>query len=177
MRDTIARQSDVDKSSVKMDVEPGDHKYRIGIITFAAKKDKSLDLEKIYAAINATRLSGRTNSAVKYLEITATGEVVAAEKKTLLKVSGTTQQFVLGDDPSAKPKNNGKTPFQKLQEALAKGKKVESVTGRVQGWSGRWPEVLRALSAEPAKEVKGADKAAAKEPPLLMVTDFQIAKE
>ncbi len=176
MRDTIARQSDVEKSSVKMDVEPGTHKYRIGTITFAAKKDKSIDLEKIHDAIRATRLSGKTNSAVKYLEITATGEVVTAEKKTLLKVSGTAQEFVLGEDPSAKPKNNGKTPFQKLQEALAKGNKVESVTGRVQGWSGRWPDVLRALAAEPAKDAKPSDKAAAKQPPLLIVTDFQLVK-
>ena len=45
MRDTIARQSDVDKSSIKYEIEPGTGKYRIGTITFAAMKGKSIDLK------------------------------------------------------------------------------------------------------------------------------------
>jgi hypothetical protein len=60
------------------------------------------------------------------------------------------------------------TPFQRLQQRLAKGEKLVSVTGRVQGWSGRWPDVLR--------ELAGKEKAADKKPALLMVTDFQTVK-
>lgn len=175
MRDTIARQLDVDKSSMKYEVEPGTGKYRNGTITFYPQKGKSLDLAKIHASLQLTRLAGKTRSAVNYLEITATGDVVVVEKDTLLRVGGTNQEFLLGDDPKAKPKAGEKTPFQRLCDALAKGEKVTSVTGRVHGWSGPWPEVLRALPAAPAKDPDEADKAAAKRPPLLLVTDFQTA--
>ncbi len=177
MRDTIARQSDVDKSSMKYEVEPGSGKYRNGTITFYPQKGKSLDLAKIHASLQTTRLAGKTRSAVNYLEITAKGEVTVVEKDTLLKVAGTTQQFALGDDPKAKPKEEAKTPFQRLCEALAKGETVTSVTGRVIGWSGPWPEVLRALAGEPAKDSEKSDKPAAKKPLLLIVTDFQTAKK
>ncbi len=171
MRDTIARQSDVDQSSVRYAVEPGDADYRNGTITFSIKQGKSLDLDKLQESIQATRLSGKTRSAVNYLEITAPGEVVVSEKDSLLQVTGTAQQFALGDDPNVKPKEGAKTPFQRLREALSGGANVVSVTGRVQGWSGPWPVVLRALAAERARP----DESGAR--PTLTVTDFQLAKE
>jgi hypothetical protein len=174
VRDTIARQSDVDKSSMKYEVEPGSGSYRIGTITFFAKKGMSIDLEKIHESIKGTRLGKGTRSKVNYLEITAEGEVVAADKDALLSVSGTAQQFTLGDDPKAKPEEGVKTPYQRLREALAKGEKIESVTGRVQGWSGVWPEVLRQLATEPAKD---KDKSGRQKPTLLFVTDFQTVKK
>src|SRR5262249_40425719 len=158
--DTIARQSDVDKSSITYDVEPGTGKYRNGTITFAAKKGKSIDLEKLRESIQATRLGGNTNSAVNYLEITAEGEVVVGDKETLLKVSGADPQILLGDDPKAKPKEGEKTAYQRLTDALAAGKKIASVTGRVQGWSGRWPVVLRQLAGETEEDPKNSNKAA-----------------
>jgi hypothetical protein len=114
---------------------------------------------------------------VNYLDITAEGEVVAGDKETLLKVSGTEHQFVLGDDPQAKPKEGEKTPYQRLTEALAKGKKIASATGRVQGWSGRWPAVLRDLAEKTEKDAKEPGKAAANKKTLLVVQDFEIAKE
>jgi hypothetical protein len=147
-----------------MDVEDRKGSYLIGIITFQTRKGKGLDLAKLHEAIKATRLSGRTRSAVKYFDLTAPGEVTVNGKDTLLTVSGTTQKFALGDDPKAKPKKGEQTPFQRLQAALAEGKKVTSVTGRVQGWSGGWPQVLK-------------EDPAAKKLPLLMVTDFQTAKK
>ena len=164
MRDTIARQSDVDKSSMKYEVEPGTGKYRNATITFAAQRGKSVDLQKLHEAIRATRLGGQTRSAVNYLEITAEGEVVVVEKDMLLKVSGTAQQFMLGDDPKAKPREGTKTPYQRLTDALAKGAKITSVTGRVQGWSGRWPDALRELARESAKDEEKPDKQATKKP-------------
>jgi hypothetical protein len=158
------------------EVEPGSGSYRNGTITFAIQKGKSLDLEKLHASLQRTRLAGKTRSAVNYLEITAQGEVSVVDKETLLKVTGTTQQFAIGDDPKAKPQEGKKSAFQRLCQALAKGEKVTSVTGRVHGWSGRWPEVLRALPGEPAKDAAKEDKPAAQKLPLLIVTDFQTAQ-
>ena len=167
MRDTIARRSDVDKDSIKYEVEPGTQKYRKGTTTFATKKGQSFDLKGLCADLKATRLGGGTGSEVLYLEITAAGELIAGEKETLLKVGGTAQQFVLGDDPKAKPEADKKAPYQRLQEAMKKGEKIVSVTGRVEGWSGRWPTALRELSKQLAEEGKK---------PLLVVTDFEVAK-
>jgi hypothetical protein len=177
VRDTIARQFDVDKSSVQYEVEPGSGKYRNGTITFAAKKGRSIDLQKLRDSIRATRLGGKTRSAVNYLEITAVGEVVAGEKETLLKVHGQEQQFLLGEDPSAKPKEGEKTPYQRLTDALAKGAKTATVTGRVASWSGRWPEVLGKLAGETGKDATEPDKAAREKRTLLIVKDFQLAGE
>ena len=177
MHDTIARQSDVDKSSMKYEVEPGTGKYRNGTITFSAAKGKSIDLQKIQKSLQATRLGKGTSSGVNYLDITAEGDVVVVDKETLLKVTGAEQQFLLGDDPKAKPKQGEKTPYQRLTEALAMGKKIANVTGRVQGWSGRWPAVLRELAEKTEKDAKEPGKAPANMRTLLVVQEFEIAKE
>jgi hypothetical protein len=176
VRDTIARRSDVDTGSLKYDVEPGSGRYRKGTITFHAKKGRSIDLEDIHKSLKATRLGGKTNSAVNYFEITARGTVAEVGNKMILKVAGTQQQFVLKDDPKAKAKEGEKTPFERLRAALANGDKVTNVTGRVEGWSGRWPEVLRELPGEPFKTVEGAPAGPARVPGL-MVTDFEMSRE
>jgi hypothetical protein len=167
VRDTIARRSDVDKDSIKYEVEPGTQKYRKGTTTFAAKKGQSFDLKGLVADLSATRLGGGTRSEVLYLEITVLGNVVTGEKETQLKVAGTQQQFVLADDPKVKPEEGKLTPYQRLLEAMKKGEKIASVTGRVQSWNGRWPDTLRALTKELAD---------GKTKPLLLVTDFETAK-
>jgi hypothetical protein len=177
VRDTIARQSDVDKSSMKYEVEPGSGDYRHGTITFYPQRGKSLDLATIHASLQTTRLAGKTRSAVNYLAITAKGEGIVVEKDTRLKAIGATPQFALGDDPKTEPTEGAKTPFRRLCEALAKGAKVTSVTGRVHGWSGPWPEVLRGLPGGPAEDSEKSDEPAATKPPLLIVTDFQTAEE
>jgi hypothetical protein len=156
----IARLDDVDKDSVKVEKTFGSE----GPLAFSAAKGKSLDLEKIYEALKATRLP-RSGSKLIYLEITALGEVTVSDKVTLLKVSGTTQQFALGEDPDGELQGPEKGAFQRLQQSLVKGEKVVSVTGRVHGWSGHFPDVLK------------AEKPAVKKPPLLIVTDFQTLKQ
>jgi hypothetical protein len=168
VRDTIARRSDVDKASIKYAVERGTKKYRNGTVTFAAKKGRSFDLKGLQADLNATRLARRTRSGVNYLEITAAGELVAGEKEVVLKVPGRAESFVLADDLKAAPQAGKKTAYQRLREALKKGDKVVSVTGRVQGWSGRWPKVLSELS----KDLGEGEK----KPPVLLVTDFEVAR-
>jgi hypothetical protein len=177
VRDTIARQSDVDKSSMKYEVEPGSGDYRHGTITFFPQQGRSIDLAAIHASLRTTRLAGKTRSAVNYLEITAKGEGIVVEKDTRLKATGGVPRFVLGDDPKTDPTEGAKTPFRRLCEALAKGEKVTTVIGRVHGWSGPWPEVLRVLLGGPTEDQKKSDEPAATKPPLLIVTDFQTAKE
>jgi hypothetical protein len=161
-RDAISRQYDVDKNRMTLtcDTDKGD--YRPGTITFFPKKGKSLDLHKIAESIRATRLSGGTSMSMDFLEITATGTVVSADKTTLFQVSGATQQFILKDGTS---KGNGQTSLGRLREAVASGAKLVSVTGRVEGWAGRFPDVVRSLAKQPGDT-----------PAVLVVTDFETSK-
>jgi len=159
--DAIARQYDVDADSTKL-TRPKDQKggYQLGTIEFAAKKGKSIDLDKIHQSITATRLSGGTSMGMDYLEITARGEVIKRDKELVLKVSGTGQELLLSEEPTAKE------GLQRLREAVARGEKVSTVTGRVPGWSGRFPEVLRAWA-------KASDTQKRK----LGVIDFEVEKK
>jgi hypothetical protein len=156
-RDAISRQYDVDKNSMTLTCEPGKGSYLAGLIAFQAKKGKSIDLDKIRASLMATRLSGGTNMRVEYLEISANGAAETQGKELLFTVSGTGQVFVLGENPATK------AMLQKLREAVERGEKVTMVSGRVSGWTGRFPDVLRALGNATAM-------------PQLLVTDFQTVK-
>jgi len=142
-RDAIARQYDVERNSMILTCAEGKGGYRPGTISFQPKKGRSLDLNKIRESIAATRLSGGTAMSVDYLEITALGAVASRDKDLVLTVAGTGQQFTLAESPSAKGQ------LQKLRDALGRGEKVTSVTGRVHGWSGVFPLVLRELAKAP----------------------------
>ena len=157
-RDAIARQYDVDKNSVMINSEPVPGSYRPGTISFQARKGRSIDLEKLRESIAATRLSGGTKMSVDWLEITARGEVVADGPGLRLKSSGTHQEFVLGENPDAKD------VFQRLRAAQERGAKITSVTGRVPGWTGTFPAVLKALAESGPK------------PTVLLVSDFEAQK-
>ena len=195
-RDAIARLDDVNKESAKRD-------YEKHLVRFAATPGKSLDLEKIHAALQATRLAGkppnRTGARMVYLEIVVRGTVEVKDQETVLNVSGTTQHFLLKGDPDGKlleaPADGEsklhenmqawlaerrklsdaqKEAFQRLEQALTKGVKAVRVTGRVHGWSGHFPAVLRKVPGAPDKD---QDKAAKRKPPLLIVTGFEPAQE
>jgi hypothetical protein len=157
-RDAIARQYDVDKNRVTLICETDTGDYRPGVITFFPKKGKSLDLRKMEESIRATRLSGGTSMSMDFLEITAAGAAVSTDKTTLFKVSGATQQFVLKGATS-------KGTLERLRAALASGAQVVSVTGRVEGWTGKFPDVLRKLAKQPADA-----------PVVLLVSDFETSK-
>src|SRR5262245_57252602 len=153
-RDAIARQYDVDKNSVTMTCDNTEKKgYRPGTITFQAKKGRSIDIEKLRESIAATRLSGGTNMKMDWLEITATGEITG-RAELVLKVSGSGQEFVL--------REGEKDGLGRLREALGGGAKIASVTGRIQGWNGRFPDVLKAVAGQKR--------------PVLQVMDFEISK-
>jgi hypothetical protein len=163
-RDAIARQYDVDKNSIILDI-PG------GLITFRAKQGKSIDLDRLHESLRATRLSGRTGMEVRYLELNVRGKLVAGpgDPGTMrLKVAGTGQEFLLGAGTASE--TGAENPLQRLRAALAKGENVVSVTGRVQGWKGLFPDVLRVL----AEQRPGGGDPGARQPPTLIVTRFQI---
>ena len=160
-RDAIARQYDVDADSIFILQPPGQRgSYQLGTIEFAPKKTRSIDLDKIHESITATRLSGNTSMSMDYLEITAKGEVIERDKELVLKVSGTGQELSLSEEPTAE------AGLQRLREAVARGDKVSTVTGRVPGWSGRFPDVLRAWAKAPDTQKRK-----------LAVVDFKIEKK
>src|SRR6266545_5098123 len=164
-RDAIARQYDVDKNRIIYDCEPGKGGYRPGTITFFPKPGKSLDLKKMEESIRATRLSGNTSMSADSLEIVARGEVMDGTT-LILKVSGTGQEFVLKEAAKVKPKDGTKSLLQRLREVAASGAGVVSVTGYVDGWTGRLPLLLRALAERPREA-----------PMVLLVTDFETIKK
>ena len=160
-RDAIARQYDVDADSTKL-TRPKNQRggYQLGTIEFFAKNGKAIDLDKIGESIAATRLSGGTKMSIDYLEITAKGEVVEREKELVLKVSGMGQELVLTAEPTARG------DLQRLREAVVRGDKVSTVTGRVPGWSGRFPVALAAWAKAPDTQKRK-----------LAVVDFKIERK
>jgi hypothetical protein len=172
----LKRQSDVEPTSVMVDKEEtGDE----GRIVFTARRGRSLDLEKIHACLKETRLSGKppgkTRSRILYLELTVKGTVVREGKELLLKVNGTRQVFRLGEEPRSKSSPQA-TEFLRLVEALAKGRKVVSVTGSVKGWSGHFPAVLRELPGDFVPDARHPGSRV-RLPPLLYVEAFEEARK
>src|SRR5688572_21142102 len=144
-RDAIARQYDVERNSMNLTCEGEKGSYRLGTITFSAKKGKSFDIDKIRESIAATRLSGGTSMRVEWFEVTVTGAVENGAN-LVLKSSGSGHQFALGEEKTAPGMEK------KLRDAIERGEKVTSVTGRVPGWTGVFPKVLPALAKTPDAE-------------------------
>ena len=146
-RDATARLYDVDADTIAFKRLNNTGKYDTGTVTFRAKPGKLIDLDKLHESVWATRLSGGTSSGLVSLEVTVAGTIVVGEKETTLKVAGAEPEFVLAQNPEADFKN----AFDELKAALARGEKVTSVSGRLDGWSGRWPEMLKKLPAKPRR--------------------------
>jgi hypothetical protein len=139
----------VDAASVVLDKEKGK-------ITFKAKKGHVIDLDRLHESIWATRLGDSTGMALHRLEVTAEGEVIASGTGLILKMPGTDRFFRLGEEQGP-----AKGAFLKLREALDRGEKVVSVTGRVEGWQGNFTQFLKKLPDEPRR---------------ILITDFNTAK-
>ncbi len=135
--EATARLYDVDEDSVVFEKLDRTQKYDQGTITFRARKGMLIDLGKLHESIRATRLSGGTRSGLVSLVVTAIGQVVLTEDETTLRVSGSDSQFVLRKHPDDKHA----AAFEKLQ-AAAGGSKVIRVTGQIDDYMGRWPDVL-----------------------------------
>jgi hypothetical protein len=160
-RDATARLYDVDADSLVFKKLSKSGKYDTGTITFRAKPGKLIDLDKLHESVWATRLSGGTRSGLVSLEVTAAGTIVVGDvvgdKVMTLTVAKAEAEFVLAQNPEADHKN----VFDELRGALDRGEKVASVSGRLDGWSGGWPEVLRRLPPKPRR---------------ILVTRFEVAK-
>jgi hypothetical protein len=144
----------VDRRSIKIDREKS-------TLTFRAKPGKSLAPRAIHAALKPTRLGKNAGSVLSYFRLTAVGPITG-EKELRLKVRGTDLEFVLADDPEGKPDKGGRTLLQHLRSALARSPGDVQVTGYLDGWKGRFPEVLK----------KGVPPV-----PVLQVIDFRIGKD
>ena len=119
-------------------------RYDQGTVTFRARKGKLIDLDQLHESVWATRLSGGTRSGLVSLEVTAVGEVVSAEGKLVLKVAGSGKEFVLGkhsDEQYA-------AAFAKLQPG---GTAAVKLTGIIDEYAGRWPDVLKKQPANPRR--------------------------
>src|SRR5436305_9262107 len=91
-----------------------------GTITFKAKRGRVVDLDKLHESIWATRLGDSTGMELKWLEVTAPGEATVTGTEVKLKVAGSNQTVLLGDDASASTLAE-KQAFQRLREALERG--------------------------------------------------------
>jgi hypothetical protein len=125
--------------------------YDHGTIVFRADEGKLINLDELHESIWATRLSGGTRSGLLKAEVTAVGEVVRQDGQLIVKVDGSPEHFILEEDPEIKPEDGELSPFHQLQEAVAGGGKVTKVSGRLEGWQGRWPAVLREKPPKPRK--------------------------
>ncbi len=153
-RDATARLYDVDEDTVVFKKLDQSERYDQGTITFRARKGKLIDLDKLHESIRASRLSDGTRSGLISLEVTAIGAVVANQEQMILEVAGSDAHFVLGKDPE----NEGRDVFAELQAAAPH---VVRVTGRLDGWVGRWPNMLGKRPAKPRR---------------ILVTGFQTAE-
>ena len=139
-RDAISRLYDVQASSVVYTKPNARGKYDHGTVTFKARKGKLIDLDKLHESVWATRLSGGTSSGLVRLDVTVVGKVVAGGKSIVLKVPGSKKTFVLSAS-DVRAGSKGQLAFQKVREDIDSGETV-SVTGQIQGWRGRWPQML-----------------------------------
>jgi hypothetical protein len=151
-RDATARLYDVDASSVVLD-------KKAATITFRTRKGRLADLDQLHESIKATRLGDGTGMELRWLDVTAVGEAVAGTE-VKLKVTGSDQVFLLGaDNDAATPEQ--KTAFRRLRDALERGEKVVSVTGRVEDWKGNLTQFSKTLPGKPRR---------------ILVKDFQVVK-
>lgn len=147
-RGATARLYDVDHDRLKFVKKRLTKKYDQGTIEFRARSGSLVDLMKLHESLWATRLSGGTRSGVISLEVTAVGVVTREGDRLVLQIEGSEHGFVLVDDVKAKPAEARPSALDALEQAIARGQTAQRVSGYVEGWSGRWPDVLKRRPAE-----------------------------
>jgi hypothetical protein len=136
----------VDEDSVVFKKLQKTKRYDQGTITFRARQGKLIDLDKLHESIWATRLSGGTRSGLVSLEVTAVGQVVVTKDGAILKIAGSDSHFVLIRSPDEKQA----ALLGKLQAEAGSAAMVR-VTGRIDSYAGRWPDVLRSRPTGPRR--------------------------
>ena len=134
--DATARLYDVDEDSVVFNRLDKTKSYDQGEVQFKARKGKLIDLDKLHESIWASRLSGGTRSGLVSLRVTAIGKIVTTNGRTILQVNGSKAEFTLGNTSNAKQA----AAFTRL--TVTSGDVVVQVTGLIDNYRGRWPEVL-----------------------------------
>ena len=154
-RGATARLYDVDEDSVVFKKFNKSKKYDHGSITFRARKGRLIDLDQMHESVWATRLSGGTRSGLVSLVVTAIGDIGEKDGHTVLRVVGSDAYFVLEKNPEEK---YGEI-FDALNSSSPNINQVVKVTGRLDGWKGRWPTMLSAVPEKPR---------------CILVTDFEL---
>ena len=144
--DATARLYDVDEKTVVFQKLQKTKRYDQGTVTFRARKGKLIDLDKLHESIWATRLSGGTRSGLVSLEVTAIGQVVVTQDEIALKVSGSDSEFVLLKHPD----EEHTAVLDNLQAATRRSTNFR-VTGRIDDYKGRWPDVLKEQPTNPRR--------------------------
>lgn len=150
-RDATARLYDVDDNTFSFKKFNKTKKYDLGTISFQAKPGKLIPIDQIHESIWATRLSGGTRSGLVKFEVTAVGKATRSNGNMVFEVSGSEDVFLIGQDSDLESEDGGRPVFAQLLQAMEKGQSVTSVTGRLEGWKGRWPTVLRQLPPKPRR--------------------------
>jgi len=142
--DATARLYDVDEDSVVFKKLDKTAKYDQGTVTFRARKGALIDLDKLHESIWATRLSGGTRSGIVSLEVTVIGELHTNAQQTVLKVAGSNAEFIL-KQPS------GEQYVATLGSPLVSSGNgtVVRVTGQIDKYVGRWPNLLKTQPVKP----------------------------
>jgi hypothetical protein len=153
--DAIARLYDVDQNSAVFTRLDRTKKYDQGTFTFRARKDRFIDLNKLHESVWATRLSGGTRSGLVSLDVTTIGKIETRGQTTFLNVAGSNGEFLIGRHQDKKYE----AAFDKLK-AVA-GDKTIRVSGLIDNYVGRWPNVLKQRPKNPQR---------------LLVTKFEIVK-
>jgi hypothetical protein len=142
--EATARLYDVDEDSVIFTKLQQTERYDQGTIKFSARQDHLIDLDKLHESIWATRLSGGTRSGLVSLDITAIGQVARSGNEFVLKVAGSDAEFVLRSNPDDKQGD----VFGQLRAAVGQSVKL---TGRIDNYAGRWPDVMSKPPAKPRR--------------------------
>jgi hypothetical protein len=142
--DAAARLYDVDEDSAVFKKHDRTTEYDRGTFTFHARKGKLIDLDKLHESIRATRLSGSTRSGLVSLEVTAVGRIMISGDKTVLAITGSSEEFVLVQHPDAKHAE----VFGRLTTS---GDTVVKLTGQIADYAGRWPNLLKTKPKRPRR--------------------------
>ena len=145
-RDATARLYDVDEDSVVFKRLDKTAKYDQGTVTFRARKGALIDLDKLHESIWATRLSGGTRSGIVSLQVTVVGELHTNSQQTVLKVSGSNAEFILKQHS-----DDGHVAAFGQVQMLAGSGNVVRVTGQIDNYAGRWPNLLKTQPAKPRR--------------------------
>jgi hypothetical protein len=155
--DAAARLYDVDEDTVVFKKLNQTEKYDQGVVTFRARKGRLVDLDKFHESIWASRLAHGTRSGLVSFDVVTIGEAIKTQDGMILRVSGSDAEFELAENSG----DERAAAFAKLQESAAGTSQLVKVTGRIDGYVGRWPSLFR-------KKLKT--------PRCILVTDFETVE-